>query len=149
MRAIIRKALGSVNRRRHKILAKFGWARVFDRQHHPPPIGRGGFRKEVLDQLRSSGSDINRPHTFEFFLYLRTESDAESAAQRLRDSQFNTRISPSGSGNGWLCQASITLVPIVSTLNEIGRFFEQIAAALEGDFDGWECAVVAGRPRRG
>ena len=107
----------------------------------------GGFRKEVLRQLRASGSDTNRPHAFEFFLYLRTESDAETAAQRLRESEFEARVSPSGSGNGWLCRASITVVPITASLNEIGRFFEQMAAALEGDFDGWECAVVPEKPK--
>ena len=142
MAAITRKALGSVKRRRQKIPAKFGWARVFDRQRHPPKKEGGGFHKEVLEQLRASGSDMNRPHTFEFFLYLRTEPDAETAAQRLRESRFEAQVFPSGSGNGWLCRAGITLVPILSSLNEIGRFFEQLAAALEGEFDGWECAVV-------
>jgi len=38
-------------------------------------------------------------------------------------------------------------VPITASLNEIGRFFEQMAAALEGDFDGWECAVVPEKPK--
>ncbi len=107
-----------------------------------------GFRKEVLKQLRASGSDTNGPHTIEFFLYLPTQSAAETAAKRLRESEFEARVSPSGSGNGWLCKASITLVPITAALNEIGRFFEQMAAALDGDFDGWECAVVPEKPGR-
>jgi hypothetical protein len=132
-------------RQQRKALA---WAQVLDRQHHPPPAAGGGFRKEVLRQLRASGSDANQPHTFEFFLYLPTESAAEAAAQRLRESDFSTQVSPSGSGNGWLCRASITLIPAMARLNEIGRFFEQLAAALDGDFDGWESAVMPAKSKR-
>jgi hypothetical protein len=122
------------------------WARVLDRQRHPPAEASGGFRKEVLKRLCASGSDTNRPHTFEFFLYLPTETAAETAAQRLRESDFSAHVSPSGAGNGWLCKAEITLVPVTASLDEIGRFFEQLAAALEGDFDGWESAVMPAKP---
>ena len=124
------------------------WARVLYRQAHPLPEAGRGFRKEVLKRLSASGSDTNRPHTFEFFLYLPTEAAAETAAQRLRESDFSAQVSPSGSGNGWLCKAEITLVPLTASLDEIGRFFEQLAAALEGDFDGWESAVMPAKQNR-
>lgn len=130
-----------------KAVAEFRWARVLDRQHAPPPEAARGFRKEVLKQLRASGSDTNQPHTFEFFLYLPTESAAETAAQRLRESDFLVQVSQSGSGNGWLCKAEITLVPVTSSLNEIGHFFEQLAGALDGDFDGWESAVMPAKSK--
>ena len=125
------------------------WARVLDRQAYPPPEAGGGFRKEVLKRLRASGSDTNLPHKFEFFLYLPTETAAETAAQRLRESDFSAQVSHTGSGNGWLCRAEITLVPVTASLDEIGLFFEQLAAALEGDFDGWESAVTPAKPKLG
>jgi hypothetical protein len=44
------------------------------------------FRTEVLQQLRDSGSDAEKPHEFDFYLYLPTQSAARQAALRLRES---------------------------------------------------------------
>jgi len=100
------------------------------------------FRSEVLEQLRRAGSDINRTHEFDFFLYFPTAVAARTAAARARRSEFSTRVAPAPVGKGWLCRAKISVVPDLAPWHEIGRFFTQLAASLEGEFDGWESEVV-------
>jgi hypothetical protein len=100
------------------------------------------FRAEVLSQLRRMGSDISRPHSFDFYLYVPTELAARQAADKVRESEFAAEVLPGASGTDWLCRATVTIVPEVAPLDDIGSFFEQIAAALHGDFDGWESDVM-------
>ena len=100
------------------------------------------FRSEVLGQLRRTGSDISRPHSFDFYLRVPTERAARQAAGKVRESEFAAEVLPGASCSDWLCRATITIVPDVAPLDDIHSFFEQIAAALHGDFDGWESDVV-------
>lgn len=41
-----------------------------------------------------------------------------------------------------LCLAKKTLIPEKADLGDQARFFEQIADALGGEFDGWEAKIV-------
>jgi hypothetical protein len=100
------------------------------------------FRAEVLGQLRRTGSDIARPHSFDFYLYVPTELAARQAAEKVRESKFTAEVLPGASGSDWLCRATVTIVPEVAPLDDIHSFFEQVAAALHGDFDGWESDVI-------
>jgi hypothetical protein len=100
------------------------------------------FGAEVLDQLRDMGSDISKPHSFDFYLYVPTEVAARQAADKVRESEYAAEVLPGASGGNWLCRATTTIVPELAPLDEIGNFFEQIAAALNGDFDGWEADVI-------
>jgi hypothetical protein len=38
----------------------------------------------VLAQLKKAGSDLSKPHSIEFFLYLPTQETAEKAADQIR-----------------------------------------------------------------
>src|SRR5205823_2657187 len=100
------------------------------------------FRAEVLNRFRKMGSDITRPHTFDFYLYVPTESAARQAADKVRESEFAAEVLPGASGRNWLCRASTIIVPEVAQLDDIGSFFTQVAAALHGDFDGGESDVI-------
>lgn len=101
------------------------------------------FQKEVLRQLRRNGSDLSMPHDFEFFIYLPTKAIANAVASQIRRTGFAAaEVSRAGSGNGWLCIASKSLVPSAADLSKHARFFERLAAAGGGEFDGWEAKIV-------
>ena len=101
------------------------------------------FQQEVLEQLRESGSDLTKPHNFEFYFYVPTEADADKAVEKIRSSGFSTaEVSRAASGSGWLCLARKTIIPDQADLSDHARFLEQVAAAVRGEFDGWEAEIV-------
>src|SRR5262245_7330394 len=57
------------------------------------------FRSEVLDQLREMASDVTRPHSFDFYLYVPTELAARQAADKVRESEFAAEVLPGASGS--------------------------------------------------
>jgi hypothetical protein len=100
------------------------------------------FRTKVLQQLRESGLDVKQPHEFDFYLYLPTELAAKQAAVKLSEREITTQVRPAAKGDDWLCLATIIIAPETPALSEIGDLFEQLAAELEGEFDGWEAGEV-------
>lgn len=101
------------------------------------------FQQEVLQQLRDNGSDLIKPHDFEFYLYFATRALADQAADKIRQSGFTEAdVTRSASGTSWLCVATKTIVPATANLADHARFFEESTAALDGEFDGWEAEIV-------
>jgi hypothetical protein len=100
------------------------------------------FQTEVLTQLRQQGSDTSKPHSFDFYLYLPTETAARQAGQRLAKSDYQIEVRQGADGTNWLCLAKTTLTPDTAPLSEIGQLFTKLAQEFHGDFDGWESDVV-------
>jgi len=98
------------------------------------------FAEEVLATLRKNNSDITKPHDFKFYLYVPREDYARKVLTKVQQSGFAARLSRSG--NHWLCVAEKALIPASADLADKSRFFEEIAAAVGGEFDGWEAEVV-------
>jgi hypothetical protein len=98
------------------------------------------FAKEVLATLRKNGSDVTKPHCFEFYIYVPKQAYAAKAANKIRQSGFAVEISRSG--KRWLVLASKTLIPATADLADQGRFFREVAQAVGGDFDGWESELM-------
>ncbi len=100
------------------------------------------FRTEVLDQLHRMGSDVSQPHGFDFYLYLPSESAAQVAADKVRESDFTAEVTLGTKPGTWLCKATATITPATALLDDIGAFFAQTADVLHGEFDGWESDVI-------
>lgn len=98
--------------------------------------------QQVIDQLEAAGSDLNRPHKVEFFLYFPSEDIAKSAAEDLKDEDLTFEIRTAAMGPGWLCLGTKEMVPKHSELVRLRRIFEALAKRLNGEYDGWETAVV-------
>lgn len=105
-------------------------------------FGADDLRSEVVRQLRGVGSDVSRPHRFDFYLYVPSEADARSASLRLKEQGLSVEVRRAAKGQDWLCFATATLVPDTSRLTELGGLFSQLARSYKGDFDGWEAEVV-------
>lgn len=101
------------------------------------------FKKEVLAQLRTNGSDTNKPHVFEFYLYIPRKDYAGLVKEKMLESKFSeVKVQRAASGKGWMVVAQRTLVPQKADLNDNARFLNEVAAAVGGDFDGWEAELV-------
>ena len=98
------------------------------------------FAEDVRTALRTNGSDIRKPHVFDFYLYVPMKNYAMIVANKIRRSGFTVKVSRSG--RRWLVVASKTIVPATAGLADQARFFEEIAAAVGGEFDGWEAELI-------
>jgi len=98
--------------------------------------------QSVLLQLRKAGSDLSKPHSIEFFVYFPTQAAAEKAAVPIRRAGFGVDVQQAAQGDDWLCFATKTMVPELVDLQKIRRDFVALAAAMNGEYDGWGTQVV-------
>lgn len=101
-----------------------------------------GIDKRVVDVLTSLGSDPNREHPVEFFLYFPEEYQAYAVAAELSNLSFNTIVSYSENGDDWLCFAVKALKPTTDRLVELGNWMEELAEKYNGHYDGWGTPVI-------
>lgn len=97
--------------------------------------------KETLDQLRRAGSNLEKPHEFDFYLYFPSQAAAERADAEVQNAGFTAVVRPAATGSDWLCLASKTLVPTLEELSSIRQFFSNLSDNLNGEYDGWEAKV--------
>jgi hypothetical protein len=95
----------------------------------------------VIIQLKKAGSDLSKPHTIDFYLYLPTESAADQAATRMRQTGFQAKVERAAKGDDWLCLGTKQVIPELSTIQGITRDLDALAKSLHGVYDGWEAKV--------
>lgn len=98
--------------------------------------------QKVLEQLIHWGSDLSKPHNFDFFLYFQTEETAKLAATVIEREGFEIEIQLGADKEKWLCLAMKKMVPEEEELVEIRKWFESIANELDGEYDGWGTIVT-------
>jgi regulator of RNase E activity RraB len=97
---------------------------------------------ETLEELARVGSDLNRPHEIEFFLYLETEAEAEAIAAQVRRESFRAEVRPTETEGCWLCLATRTMRPELAALHRLRARFTTLAESSGGAYDGWGATVV-------
>ena len=96
----------------------------------------------VLLRLRATGSDLSKPHSINFFIYLPTREAALNIADRIRAKGFGARVDHEGPGPNWLCLGTKSMVPDLAAIEAAGADFDEMARCLGGEYDGWETSVV-------
>jgi hypothetical protein len=97
---------------------------------------------DVMRVLAEQKSDINQPHTFDFYFYFKDEITARNAADKLRDTGFETVVCLGADNLNWLCLSTKDIIPSEQALNSLGEDLEDLALKYQGEFDGWECATA-------
>jgi hypothetical protein len=100
----------------------------------------------VLAELVRAGADLQLPRDIVHYLYLPNRADATIAAENLQLCGYVTEI---GMDNNpadpapfpFVVRARILALANHVTIGEARRIFEELAAKLEGDYDGWEAAT--------
>jgi hypothetical protein len=98
--------------------------------------------QQVLDQLRGAGSNLEKPHPVEFFLYFPTEELADRAAGEIKAEGFDIKVELGADKSSWLCQATKQMIPRYEDLTRIRKRFDEIARKFQGEYDGWGTPVV-------
>jgi hypothetical protein len=95
----------------------------------------------TLEQLAKAGSDLSRPHTPEFFLYLPTEGSAQAVAARYTAAGFTADVHHAPKGSDWSCILKKSMVLTPDTLRQLRQEFTEVATAHGGEYDGWGAEV--------
>jgi hypothetical protein len=96
----------------------------------------------IRSALQGAGSDIEKVHAFDFYLYFPAEAGARAAGERLKKESFAVEVRRAANADEWLCLARKQLTPKTAPFAEYSRIFEMLATEFNGDFDGWEAEVV-------
>jgi hypothetical protein len=96
----------------------------------------------ILEQLREHGGDLSRPRHGIQYLYFPTEVAARGAAETLRATGYDVDLRPPREGiTQWAAIAEAHVVVDEAWLDEMRPRLEAIAAANDGEYDGWEAAA--------
>ena len=98
----------------------------------------------VMGQLMDLGADLTKPRHTLYYLYLPDGDAAAAAAAAIGDLGFRVRVNePDDQIPQWslVCEHD-ALVLDPGTVRANSDRFEAIAAANNGDYDGWEAAVT-------
>lgn len=96
----------------------------------------------ALQSLQEAGSDLTKPHPFDFYLYHSEQSGALNVCDQLQNEGFKTTLREGANSGEWLCLASKTFIPSLENLAEIQSHLSDLAGQYGGEYDGWEAMVV-------
>jgi len=96
----------------------------------------------ALESLREAGSDLSKPHPFDFYLYHNNKSGAQRLCGELNKMGFQVNVREGAIENEWLCLARQNFIPSENKLAELSQVFEELISTYGGEYDGWETIVI-------
>jgi regulator of RNase E activity RraB len=96
----------------------------------------------ALDSLLEAGSDLNKVHPFDFYLYHPEQSGAQQMCTHLREQGFQVTVKEGAVQGEWLCLATLNFVPSLKKLSELQAVFDDLVDQYGGEYDGWETIVI-------
>ncbi len=97
---------------------------------------------KVVFELAKAGSDLDKEHLIEFFIYFNEQEVAESAVVDLEKDGFETELDISASSDEWLLLAKKSMPLSVYELQKIRKRFDALTSDGKGVYDGWGTSVV-------
>lgn len=95
----------------------------------------------ALRQLAGRGADLAKPRHVIHFLYFAREEDARAATEAIGDA-WTTKITPPGETiTDWTVEADGHRTVGPETVAAFRSWFEAVAAAHDGEYDGWEASA--------
>jgi hypothetical protein len=96
----------------------------------------------ALRQLENRGADLALPRHVIHFLLFEHESDARAAADTIDARSWTTRVdAPTETLSEWSVRVDGQRIVGADTVAGCRALFERIAAAHDGEYDGWEAAA--------
>lgn len=107
-----------------------------------PPGTKAEADRLVLRQLASRGADLTRTRHVVHFLYFTGEGAARAAAEEIANGGYETTVTPPDEGiEEWSVRAEGHRVVDTTTVSGFRAWFERVAGAHGGEYDGWEAAA--------
>ncbi len=95
----------------------------------------------ALRQLEALGADLTKPRHVIHFLYFETEHPARQAATVIEQAGYSAKVlQPDERFKEWRVHADSTRVLSETTVDGFRSWFDHVADAHGGEYDGWEAA---------
>ena len=95
----------------------------------------------ALRHLEKRGADLTLPRHVIHFLLFATEDDARAAGAQVDNASWTAHVEPATTSEKWIVRVDGHRVVGRETIAAFRSQFEQIAAAHDGEYDGWEAAA--------
>lgn len=96
----------------------------------------------ALRQLAGRGADLAKTRHIIHFLYFATEDDARTAAAAITEASWTATVEhPTDTIDQWCVRVDGHRTVAPETVAAFRSWFENVAAAHGGEYDGWEAAA--------
>jgi hypothetical protein len=96
----------------------------------------------VIDQLRAAGADLTQAREVRYYLYVPTQSEANSLAAAVQSGGRLVQVEAAATGSDWLVLITETVVVDAATMASRREEFARAVEPFGGVYDGWEAAAV-------
>jgi hypothetical protein len=127
-----------------KLFRRTGDEAAFDPDERSPETGLKYKDLLVLGQLMQAGAKITEPRHAVYYLYFGSPDAADAVARAARERSFTAEVReplPQYPGQWSVVCDKHGVVLDPATVCDHDDFFESLALAHGGEFDGWEASV--------
>lgn len=97
----------------------------------------------TIDQLEAAGGDVSKLTHVIHYVYLPNEEAAEGCKREFSQAGFGVKaFAPDEDIPAWSLHVDHEMVVSLDSITEAREKFEGAATRYDGDYDGWEAAVV-------
>lgn len=97
--------------------------------------------RHILRLLKKRGSNLNKPHAIEYYVYFKTKTGARKARSLLRKKGFHVELLTDSSGRRWICLSIREMLPRYEAIQRTKKALDRFAMPLGGRCDGWGTQV--------
>jgi regulator of ribonuclease activity B len=96
----------------------------------------------AIKHLKKGGADLSKPRHVIHFIYFQSAEDAHAAAETIEAASWDAAVQPPGDTIAqWSVRADGERVVGPETISAFRSWFEHVAEAHGGEYDGWEAAA--------
>lgn len=99
------------------------------------------FDRHILKLLKKRGSNLNKPHAIEYYVYFKTKSSAVKARARIRKKGFHVELLTDSSAKRWVCLSIREMLPRYQAIQTVKTKLNTLAKPFGGHCDGWGTQV--------
>jgi regulator of RNase E activity RraB len=97
--------------------------------------------RHILRLLKKRGSNLNKPHAVEFYVYFKTKTSALKARSLIRKKDFHVELLTDSSGKRWICLSIREMIPRYPAIQTMKKKLSSLAKPFGGHCDGWGTQV--------
>jgi len=97
--------------------------------------------RHILKLLKKRGSNLNKSHAIEYYIYFKAKTAARKARPLLRKKGFHVELLTDSSGKRWICLSIKEMLPRYEAIQKTKIALDRLVKPFGGWCDGWGTQV--------